>query len=326
MTILSIIVTLGFVDQKAQPGQAREGWDEFDHMVPLADVAGDIELIIVDRAWPSRWNRVEEALGKLLEQNRVVYIPPKKSKLVDNGYRACCSMRNAGAICSVGKLLAFVDDHFYLGADATDEVVRYFCETGGVLCPVARDEIDRRTPEGKPSDCGGHNAGIYMCTREQFVELNGFDEHFDGSYGEEDTEFQDRLDRLMWLKQTGFRKRHRGLLWPMTLHANGTFPQEQIPFWNGERHGGYLRCNRSYAHSICYPRIQDNRVRANIPLTKEEEVVLRKDACREECSLCHGADRLEQVASYNGLLLPSQDIGLLVAQRMGTARGKVDPW
>lgn len=331
MTTLSIIVSMGFVEQKnlfnlADNSYGHEG-DEFNHMAPLKDAKSDIELIIVDRAWPNRWDRAQEALGDLIEQGRVAYIPSKPSVLFDSGYRTCCVMRNSGAICSTGKLLAFVDDYIWLDPIATDRVCEYFDETGGgILCPVYMKEADLRTPEGPPSDFGGHNSGIYMCTREQFIEMNGWDENFDGAYAEEDTEFQNRLDRLLWLRRVGFRKRERGLIWPITKHANGIIPQKKVPLLEKIDDGGYLRCNKSYYDIVCHQRIDRNDIRGNVIPSDEDLLALLENKCTETCGICHRSDRESQVASYQGELVVDDLVGQKTNENSRKFTGKVNTW
>jgi len=157
MTTLSVIVPLGFVGQYIhdEHGNDTGGPDEFEHMAPLSDAKDGVELVIIDRAWPNRWSRVQEVLGDLIGRGALVYAPPMPGKLIENGYRSCCAMRNAGAILSSGDILAFVDDYVSLEGRYAPEIIEHFERTGLVLCPVSLPSIDQGTPEGPPSDCGG---------------------------------------------------------------------------------------------------------------------------------------------------------------------------
>jgi hypothetical protein len=252
--------------------------------------------------------------------------------MIENGYRACCAMRNTGAILSRGDILAFVDDYVWLEGRFVQEIIEHFERTGLVLCPVSLPSIDQATPDGPPSDFGGHNAGIYMCSREQFVELNGFDENLDGAYGEEDTEFQDRLDRLLWLRQKGYRQRRRGLIWERVEHTNGDFPQETKAMWarqtlmKGQKYKvGNLRCNKSYVQHVSYPRIQkESHYRGNVPPTQDQLAAMRAEPCREDCPRCNDEDREQQLESYTGSLLVSLDIAAEMASYEGPHRGNVN--
>ena len=328
MTTLSVVVPLGFINQYIHDefGNDTGGGDEFYHMAPIMKVKDGIELVIIDRAWPTRWHRVEEELGELVARGAVIYAPPKPSPFVENGYRACCCMRNTGAICSSGDILAFVDDYVMLEGEFVQEIIEHYQRTGLVLCPVCLPKIDQNTPDGPPSDCGGHNSGIYMCSSEQFSELNGFDENLDGSYGEEDTEFQDRLDRLLWLRQKGYRQRRKGLVWPRVEHTNGDFVQSLVPFWDGQPTKGNLRCNKSYVKNVSYPRIRDSKIRGNIPPTKEMLDKMRASPCTDICPRCNASDREQQIESYADVLRMSPDISSEMSARVAKLRGKVNPW
>lgn len=336
MTTLSVIVPMGFVGQFIHDefGNDTHGPDEFEHMAPLADTEEGVELIIIDRDWPNRWGRVQEVLGVLIDRNVLVYAPPKPGTMIESGYRACCTMRNSGAILSSGDILAFVDDYVSLEGRFVPEIIDHYERTGLVLCPVTLPSIDQATPEGPPSDFGGHNAGIYMCSREQFIELNGFDENLDGAYGEEDTEFQDRLDRLLWLRQKGYRQRRRGLIWERVEHTNGEFPQETKALWAGQTlmkgrkyKVGNLRCNKSYVQHVSYPRIQkESHYRGNIPPTKEQLAAMRAEPCREDCPRCNDDDREQQLESYLDVLKVDVDISAERAACPGPFCGKTDPW
>jgi hypothetical protein len=239
-------------------------------MAPLAQARSAVELVIVDRAWPSRWDRVKDAMGAMLD--RVAYIPPKPSAIIAHGYRAASSMRNSGAIASRGEVLAFVDDFCWLGGDVADEVCAFYDENKKILCPLHHERTEEQIPEGDDFQVfSGHSPAVYMCTREDFAALNGFDENFDGAYGEEDTEFQNRLDRLLWLRgQNGaLRVRKRGLLWRASWHENGPLPEERTLPWEGASDSQYLRCNISYFRAVCQPRVERNETVGNVVPTPE---------------------------------------------------------
>lgn len=325
MTDLSIIVTMGYVNQKQV--EHKERGDEIDHISLVAGASSDFEIIIVDRAWPTRWKKASVVLSPLIDRNILSYIPPKPSEHISHGYRACSAMRNSGGIIAKGKIVAFVDDHLLLDPVSTDEVCNHFQKTQRILCPVCSDEIDSRTPGGAPSDFSGHNGGIYMCSREDFITLNGCDENFDGAYGEADTEFEDRIDRQLYLHDGRYRQRKNGVKWLKSFHGNGKFPEKKIPFWKGPEDKNYLRCNRAYAHSVCYPRIRKNIVKGNTVPTDAEMDALRGHNCTDgKCKLCNRGDREEQINSYRTIKIDS-DIASMI-DRFGAMefRGCQNPW
>jgi hypothetical protein len=326
MSKLSVIVAMGFVNQRNL--ERPELGDEFDHMAPLAQARSEVELVIVDRAWPSRWDRVKDTMGAMLD--RVAYIPPKPSAIVDHGYRAASSMRNSGAIASRGNLLAFIDDFCLLDGGVADEVCRFFAETGKVLCPLFHESVAESIPDDQVQVFSGHSPAVYMCTRQDFVSLNGFDENFDGAYGEEDTEFQNRLDRLLWLRgqNEALRVRRKDLFWRRTWHENGQLPHPRREPWESGRDSGYLRCNPAFFQKVCTPRIERNDTVGNKVPTDEEMQALAEHRCTDTCSLCNGSDRLQQLESYTGMFRVDEQVGLKVQATTETpfVAGCNDPW
>jgi hypothetical protein len=295
---LSIIVTMGFINQKSLGSPGRG--DEFDHMAPAAKANAPIELIIVDRAWPNRWDRVQQALGGMLD--KVKYIPPKPSKLIDIGYRAVNSMRNAGAIVSRGELLAFVDDYMWLDHKSIEAVWHEFESYNKILCPVYMERLFPPEKYSGNQEFSGHNPGIYMCSKQHFMQLGGFNENFDGAYGEADTEWQERLDRLLYTTpHYHLRFRRRGVIFRRTAHANGNFPEEQQYPWpeiGPVKDANYLRCNRAFYHCICKPRIRNHIIDASMPITNEELLRLSRYTCTPTCGVCRRKDRQLQIDSY----------------------------
>jgi hypothetical protein len=320
MRTLSIILPLGFVNQV--PDHNDYG-DEFGHMAPLVEANCDVELIIVDRAWPNRWDRVEAMLGSMID--RVAYVPPKPSVFIDHGYRAVSSMRNAGAICSDGHLLAFVDDHLVLDPRVTEVVCEHYLETGRILCPADSLKGRATIPEGPASDFSGHNPRIYMSRREDFIATNGFDEQFDGTWGEEDTDWENRIDRHLSFHGK-LRQRKRGLLWLWTEHANGKFVQEKKPFWPELGNQSYLRCNRAYYQRVCYPRMEANNVFGNVVPTNEELDALRGHICSPDCKECQRADRNKQIESYKIIPIDDKVSAKVQAWDGRSFCGLIDPW
>jgi hypothetical protein len=322
---LSVIVPIGFINQKNE--ERPERGDEFDHCAAIRSATQDVEIIIVDRAYPDRWDHVERAFdGKL---GNVMYVPPKPSKVIGFGYRAASSMRNSGALVSTGSVLAFVDDFCWLDGAVADEVCKQYLETGDVLCPLFHDNQEPQIPQGKLQRFSGHSPAVYMCTREAFADINGFDENFDGAYGEEDTEFEVRLDRYLWLRgqNNALRLRRRGLFWKRTWHKNGHLPGPRMVPWPGiDKDNGYLRCNRGYFQAIAHARTERNDTKGNVVPTEEEINKLRHHRCLDTCGVCVRGDREHQLAAYTGLFRTDDTVGERMREPGSRRYGGFDPW
>ena len=324
--MLSVVVTLGFVRQEGL--EASDRGDEFDHMAPLCDANCDVELVIVDRAWPQRWNRVVEALKPLIDRGKLKYIPPKPSPVLEIGFRASASMRNAGAICSNGELIMFIDDFFWLDPRVFEQVVEAWDKDKLVLCPVMLPDYEPPEGSGPYFEFSGHNPGIYMASRDAVAAINGFDENYDGSYGEEDTDFQNRLDRHLLRSSIPLRRRRRGLLLRQTKHVNGDYPEPAIPPWEIEVEREHLRCNRLYHHAVGYQRVQEDIVFTNTPLTDEELEAIRRGQCTHTCEICHRDDKEQRIESYR-IFTVDKDVGKKMRAWIEQPKqqvGKINPW
>jgi hypothetical protein len=324
--MISIIVSLGFIKQ-GNMGDLSLG-DEFDHLAPIAKAQCNWELVIVDRAWPTRFGRVEEALGSVID--RVKYVPCKPSRMVEIGYRAVNAQRNSGAIVSQGDLLMFLDDFLLIDPLVVDEIHWTFYEQGLVLCPVIREDD---YPLEKYGDAltpfSGHNPGIYMAKRCVFEELGGFDENYDGAYGEEDTDWQNRLDIYLEVFHLPHRQRRRGVIFPQTKHRNGKFPEPRFPPWSIETDPEYLRCNRVFYQRISGPRIEDRDWQGNRKLTDEERSRLRVGSCSPACGVCKREDRPLQLKSYR-VMGPDEHVvtkmRMVAEGGVKVGSGSFNPW
>lgn len=292
MDLLSIIIPIGFVNQQVLRGVKRG--DEIDHLAPVIDVKSPVELVIVDAAWPSRWDRIQEVLGEIIDKVR--YVSPKPSVIFDYGYRSTSNTRNSGAIVSLGDLLIFVDDFILVDSESIDAVCEEFENTGRLLHPTLH-----KLPVGRIQRFTGHNGGIYLSSRKLFMMTEGFDENFDGSYGEEDIDFEVRLDAVI-RKMTGqnaLRIKRYGVKFSRTPHKNGRLVKpmgKTVPFWDGgltDAH--YMRCNRAYFKFVKGPR-------ANRTLTREQVDMMRGKVCASHCGPCRRNDREHQILSYSSLV------------------------
>jgi len=297
---LSVIVPLGYIDQVSLFN--KELGDEFGHAAGLTKAKKEVELILVDRAWPTRWDLARKALGDFVE--KTMYIPPRPSNALRMSYRACGRMRNSGAIVSTGDIVVFVDDYIYVDGEVADKCIVYYEDTGELLTPVYKPFPKNIKDCEKTLVKGGHNPGIYMAGRNHFVTLNGFDEAFSGCAWETDTDFEWRLDALLFRlagTRQGLRKIRRDCVWPVTGHANGRYPEkERVSPWPGsnDRHTN-IRCNKAYYNRISKPR-RERGIYAALQPSKEELARLWY-GCNPNCQLCFRKDRSEQVASYHGI-------------------------
>jgi len=311
--MISIVVTMGFINQDNI--EIPELGDEFDHFDGIWEADAPFELVIIDRAWPTRWSRMARIFNENAKLERIQrtnhnfsikYIPCKPSVFVDIGYRAVNAMRNTGAIVSSGDIIVFVDDFFVLTPESIEQIWEAYEKDGSLLCPVHRKEVGPPEDFEGDQEFSGHNPGIYMCTREQFIKLGGFNEHFDGGYGESDTEWQERLDRLLdTTEEYKLRTRRHGLIWRKTHHTNGMFPQklqypwpDQFPEIDLESDPNNLRCNRAYYRLVVKPRIESGDLQTFRPLEKSDIEALKEGRCVDNCGLCGRADREHQVLTY----------------------------
>jgi len=210
----------------------------------------------------------------------------------------------------------------------------------------------------------GHNPGIYMCSRTQFEALSGFSEHFDGAHGEADTEWENRLDRLLdttpgW----GLRLRKHGLMWRRTHHVNGVPPQRRQYPWSdrfpelnlsflaeegqewlfqllkrepavslndyGKKLGSEsLRCNRAFYEHVCVPRLKAGEFNTTTELTDQEVERLRTNTCSHHCGVCQREDRECQIQSYFTMPADNRVVEQMARyqERHGQAEPCHDPW
>jgi hypothetical protein len=344
--MMSIVACMGFVNQAT----SREGdpflGDEFEHLAGFRDLSEDHQLVIVDRAWPRRWNRICSVFGRGTALGAVRYIPPKPSEFVIRGFRAASAMRNSGAICASGDLLIFLDDFISIDAEVFDQVWRAY-QTENVLLHPFLQRIDTDAPliSGEFSD---HNPGIYMATAEQFAGTGGFEENLDGAYGEEDTEWQMRLDMLIRVgnaldddlereRMSPIRVRREGLTLTQTPHENGRLPEKLDPPWpidgltvdQRENLRNALRCNKALFQHVLAPDIRSGTYdRGNQPLSGYQRQLLAETSCSPDCWICNRGDRAQQCSSYY-TYQPKPDIGEMMADwkdLLEGQRGMINPW
>lgn len=325
--MLSIIVPMGHKYQVNT--ELPELGDEFKHLTPALSCDVPVEIIIVDRYWPERWDFVRKAFeGEPGEFWRVHYIPPMPTELLNRNYHTLALSLNSGAIASKGELLLWVDDFFYMDADSLRAVWQYYTEDDILLYPVYKRFF--MPQDDGLSEFGGHNPGIRLCKRDHFVELNGFDENYDGAYGEEDTDFETRLD-FLFARHGIKRYRKKGVVLRKTEHDHRHPPVDVIPPWKFDRREDvhYLRCNQLYFKFIAYPRALKGELEANRVLTDGDIELLKSNVCSPNCTRCNASirDREHQMSSYKKYL-PHQKVGIWVRDCDVSERveGCCNPW
>jgi hypothetical protein len=321
---LSIIVIMGYQGQTNL--SAPVVGDEFEHLAEVANTKHNVELIIVDKAWPYRSKRVIRTLESMLA--RVRYIPPRPTLLTSRGYFGVSSAMNSGGVCSQGQLLMFVGDFMRLQSGILDEVCDAFYEEDKLLHPVIQSISESLNVE-KEQIFSGHNSGIKVCARHHFEKTWGWEEYFDGAYGEDDVEWQQRLDLLNNEEGVFKRVRRLGIDFHRSYHENGVMPIPFRPLWDQpvEHKRVSLRCNRVFYQSVVYPRLDRGEYRGNQVVTPEELAVLRAAKCSDHCEICNREDRSKQLRSYAMQDLPNIPLLMSVMERtVGHRSGVLDPW
>jgi hypothetical protein len=313
---LSVVVALGYTEQRSEGNPALG--DEFDHVAPALGAEG-VELILVDRAWPSRWDRVEATCGHHMD--RVKYIPPRPTELQRRGYFCVASTFNSGAIVARGHLLMFVGDFLRLNAAVLHAVNVEFDATQQLLHPYIPNWMKLDVRQRRFT---GHNPGVKVCTARQFEIIGGYNEHLDGTSDNDDIEFQIRLDALMLKENMPPRIQRLGYELLRTNHANGVFPVPFDPLWP-QAIRMRLRCNQSYVHALSIPRGQRYEYKAPTRLTPEMLDALRRHDC--DCPRCQADDREQQLESY-AMQGDNPDIEELRRQAFydGNRDGMFNPW
>lgn len=290
---------------------------------PIEVIVTDVHVDRLEREWRASWGRA----------TRVVL-----SKQVHHDRIAIAAGRNTAAVFAQGELLVFVDDCTELLPSFVEAAVALYARgriptrllLGSSMYPHAGEKLPTRevlraglavqafeevdplwrdhghSMDGRTWKLAGHAGGVFVLDRDRFMQLNGFDENFDGNYGCEDQEFCKRLDRL------GVRRRSSCDLAVVRL-AHHTTPSRAT----------LRRCRELYA-TWAY---QAKRIAANRRL--EDEVLERLrhgDPCQATCPLCTAPDRPQQAESYRTLAADFDLCRLSKRYRDRTSGVYLDPW
>jgi len=291
--------------------------------------AGPIEIVVTDaqadrleREWQTPWGRAARVvLSTQAQHDRI----------------AIAAGRNTAAVYARGELLVFVDDCTELLPSFVEAAVALYARDriptrlllGAAAYPHAGEKISTRkilraglkvaafeevdpmwrrreySLSGKTWKLSGHAGGVFVLDRKRFLQLNGFDENFDGNHGCEDQEFCLRLDRLR------VRRRSSCDLAVVRLPHRNTPPRAVI-----------RRCRERYAQWA----YRSKRIAANRPLSVADLLELRQSTCRPDCHLCAAPDLDVQVESYRTIPVDF-DLEALSDRYRGRASGVYyDPW
>jgi len=174
----------------------------------VAQTFKSFELIVVDLLWDHRHQWFQENYPDL--PFPVLHIPDKSSVFKDLGLQRICSSRNTGLIFARGACTIYSDDCQHWSPDALEHLHKWGKKGFGATVRLWRDvgegpyEVDsrwaahniagtNRTAFIPASNLGYFGGSLSMAPTQKFVEINGWDEMFDGSAQLEDTDMSKRL-------------------------------------------------------------------------------------------------------------------------------------
>jgi hypothetical protein len=178
---------------------------------------GDFELIIVDLLWQERHQRFQELLRQISPRFPVLHIPDKSSPFKDHGLLRIATPKNTGIIFARGENVVFTDDCQVIPENALSYISEHAAAGLGSTMGYekrllrAREEdqvtgVDQRgnnleIPEGESkvvltSSIGFLGGTMSMLPMKSLLDINGWDEMFDGSRQLEDGDMIVRLTIL----------------------------------------------------------------------------------------------------------------------------------
>jgi len=222
-------------------------------------------------------------------------IPPRDTPWRRAKTRCSASARNTGLVRARGDYVVCLDDAVELEPDYLERVVSWLERGIGVASLSANAEgkiIDGRASEMADSSAvlsvGPVALGLVAFPTELGLQLNGWDEHFDGGYGLEDADFGVRLSQAglsVALDRNIFVRLHDTTALDPSVVADDGDPADPV------------RSNVRCCNTAFFLAREANRPRANeVPYTREQ--IDR----RLHCFLLHG-DRCgywndEQTCAY----------------------------
>ena len=150
----------------------------------------NFELVVVDGLYHRRKAAVAEMAAKVGFEVR--HVPPRASSpWVRMKKVAICAYRNTGIATARGSLVVNLDDCCELPPNYVDMFWRAWSSYGVAVAMTWPRQNDYRRP-GRV-DRPGAVYGFGSYPRELALQLNGYDEAYDGAQGLEDTDWSTRL-------------------------------------------------------------------------------------------------------------------------------------
>lgn len=354
---MSIVVILGFRTEDQKVTDENPIGDEFDHMAKLVRLERPWELIVVDRDYPNRVERMIDVFGR---DGPWRYLPPIQSEWVRRGMWAVSCSMNSGAICSNGELLVMSGDYNVFEKEQFEFIYDGWFKEGKLYQPVVDFIWGNFQIPKKEEPVVGLNVGPRVVTRTMFKLMNGWDEWYDGSKGVEDEDFDIRMDALIregnGAAGIGQRFRHPRLVMHKTKHQRGAPPNEYRPMWTHPVTPPWyrLRCNLAYMNRVAVPRTERRDVgyeacKASLHVSDEEIEKIREGCHHEDLVVasgvplgqraernrnicaCNRPDREKQLRSYSGWI-PTNISWMMDAfewmlrNKSYIVSGQIDPW
>jgi len=241
----------------------------------------DIELITVDHFWKER----KDEIGNYKLPFPYKYIPPKPTYWDSIPVAPqISSFRNSGLMFARSKLVMCMDDCIFMENNRTLEQIWWWFENYGmVLRPILdfrhyhnTEHVFDRDPDSQwieniPDglmfkELNAHRGGVFCYPVELYMQLNGFDERFDGGWGSEDCNWSKRVDMFGVKRFVLSNGQHR-----FTYCTHSGRKLESIG----------VRCNESYAQWM-YRGIDDLDLVANSRILTEEDISKIDEICMSE--------------------------------------------
>lgn len=190
------LVSVVYITAREAHAFARHpGWDQYEVLTNTlaAQTFRDFECIVV-----TPFPEDTTALARL--DQLTIAVPPRDTPWRRARTRCSASARNAGLVHVRGQYTVCLDDCVEVPPDYLERVVAWLDRGVGVATLSA--DADGRLIDGRLRGMGDYDAvlsrdtvalGLVAFPTELGLELNGWDEHFDGGYGMEDADFGARL-------------------------------------------------------------------------------------------------------------------------------------
>lgn len=289
----------------------------------------DFELIIVDRFYNQRRYEMDKRKCPF----PMKYIPTKPSLwyLLDCNAVTIPNDRNAGIIMSSGNAIMCLDDCCVpMHTDFLKMYVEHL-NRGVLLRPIACNydysvkpvKIDwdpvvawRATQQKKEfHEVSGNCPRCYFFPTSVYEELGGFDEHLDGSWGCEDSDFYNRIDKLGIKRYiTGNGQHHIAII----RHENKLYSHSA---------NYHHVCNEAYAQWK-YERVSKfSNIVANQRLLDESDISAIKLGC-QTCPMKCGKQEPPGMELYLKMqrTFSLADMRKDMTKVYGSRTGAFDPW